>query len=363
MELRRLAPLMSIKCVLAIVFAVTYFFCFSSTVSAQENQAGISISPALVEETLAPGIEKEYSVSVMNLNPGEQVFYVTKRDIVDVRDGGTPIFADSGREKTGMELADWMEISTSTIRLASGATERITFKLRVPENATPGSHFGSVFISADPPELVNSGAAVGYQVGNIVSIRVAGDATEGANIRQFATKRFFHGSLNVDFSTRIENTGNVLVRPTGPVEIYNMLGKKVSTVMFNESQGAVFPGNVREYEFNWEGEGTGFGRYEVVLSAVYGDEGAKATMTSTTSFWVLPLNIILPALGVLGFLLLVSFLTVRIYIKRTLAHLSHGQTRIVRRRKNKGVSATLLLVVVMVTVTALFMIVMLAIFA
>ncbi len=337
---------------------------FTTSAYAQaQGQAGVSVSPALIEESLNPGEKKEYSVTIKKLNDYEQKFYLSSKDISDVRDGGTPVFSDPTLEKTGMELSNWVTLGTTEITLQPGVSEIVNFVLQVPPDATPGSHFGSVFITVNAPEITDSGAAVGYEVANIISIRVRGDANEGANIRQFSTERFFHGSPNVKFEARIENTGNVLVRPTGPVEIYNMLGKKVDTITFNESQGAVFPGKVREYTFDWQGEGTGFGRYEVVMSPVYGDDGARKTMSSTASFWVLPLNIILPALGGLAFVLLISFIFVRLYIKRTLAHLAHGQTRIVRKRKNKGVSATLLLVVVMLTVTAVFMIVMLVLFA
>ena len=334
----------------------------AATAQAQ-GQAGVSISPALIEESHDPGVKKEYSVTVKNLNDYEQKFYISTRDITDVKDGGTPVFANNNLEKTGMELANWISLGVTEITLPAGVSERVNFTMQIPADATPGSHFGSVFISVDAPEIAQSGAAIGYQVANIISIRVSGEANEGANIRQFSTEKFFHGSKNVNFEARIENTGNVLVRPTGPVEIFNMLGKKVDTVIFNESQGAVFPGKVREYNFSWQGDGAGFGRYEVVMSPVYGETGARKTMSSTASFWILPLNIILPALGALAFILLLSFIFVRLYIKRTLAHLAHGQTRIVRRRKNKGVSATLLLVVVMLTVTAVFMIIMLVLFA
>jgi hypothetical protein len=342
---------------------VLCLFSFSASFAHAQGEVGVSISPALIEEALDPGVKKEYSVTVKNLNNYEQKFYISTKNITDVRDGGAPVFADPNAEKTGMELSQWITLGVTEIVVPAGVSERINFTMQVPTDATPGSHFGSVFISVDAPELKESGAAVGYEVANIISIRVTGDANEGANIRQFSTERFFHGSPNVSFKTRIENTGNVLVRPTGPVEIYNMLGKKVDTISFNESQGAVFPGREREYKFDWQGEGTGFGRYEVLLSAVYGDDGARMTMSSTASFWILPLNIILPALGGLAFILLISFVFVRLYIKRTLAHLAHGQTRIVRKRKNKGVSATLLLVVVMLTVTAVFMIIMLVLFA
>lgn len=346
-------------CALGVFFLMLASF----SVTHAQGQAGISISPAIIEEGVDPGTEKEFSITVQNLNEAEQVFYLSTKDIVDVRDGGTPVFADPTHEKTGMELGSWITLPASEIRISPGISERITFKVTVPQDATPGSHFGSIFISATPPEMDSVGAAVGYDVANIISLRVAGEVTDAASIRQFSTKRFFNASKNIDFNVRIENTGNVLVKPVGPVEIFNMLGKRVDTFTFNESQASVFPKKVREYNFTWTGEGTGFGRYEAILSPVYGDSGGKKTMSSTVSFWILPLNIIFPALAGLAFLLLVTFFFVRLYIRRTLAHLSHGQTRIVRRRKGKSMSATLLLIVVMLTVSAVFMIILLALFA
>ena len=347
------------------LFVVCVGFLYTTTALAQESAAGLTMSPADIDpdQSLDPGSTSEYTVTVKNLNPTEETFYLSVKNIVDVTGDGTPIFAEPNAEKTGMELADWISLQTTQITLPPGVSERVTFVLNVPQDATPGSHFGSLFFSVDPPEIENSGAAVGYRVGNIIHIRVSGEANEGANIRQFSTDRYFNGSKNVSFTTRIENTGNVLVKPTGPVEIKNMLGQKVDTFVFNENKNAVFPKTTREYTFTWTGTGTGFGRYEAILSPVYGYAGAKMTMSSTVSFWILPLNIILPALGILAVVLLTTFIFVRLYIRRTLAHLSQGQSRIVRRRKQKGVSGTLLLAVVMLTVTAVFMIALLVLFA
>ena len=354
-----------LKLAFGFLIAVVVMTLFSTTVLAQEQGAGLTMSPADIDpgESLEPGSSSEYTVTVKNLNPTEQTFFLSVKNISDVSSEGTPIFAEPNAEKTGMELADWLALQTTQITLPPGVSERVTFTINIPQDATPGSHFGSLFFSVDPPEIENSGAAVGYRVGNIIHIRVAGEVDESANIRQFSTDRYFNGSKNVSFSTRIENTGNVLVRPTGPVEIKNMLGQKVDTFVFNETKNAVFPKKIREYTFTWTGEGTGFGRYEAILSPVYGYEGAKMTMSSTVSFWILPLNIILPALGILAVILLTTFIFVRLYIRRTLAHLSQGQGRIVRRRKKSGVSGTLLLAIVMLTVTAVFMIALLVLFA
>ncbi len=330
---------------------------------ATAQEVGISISPATVEDTLDPGVSRQYEISIKNLNTNEQTYYLYTRNISGVRDGGVPTFAQSNSEITGYELADWIKLPTNVLTVPGLESTSLTFEMNVPSDASPGSHFGGIFISVDPPEIESSGAAVGYQVANIISIRINGDIIEEASIRQFSTEKFLYSSQNVDFTARIQNSGNVLVRPTGPLEVFNMLGNKVGTVTFNEERSAVFPGGEREYaDITWTGNSVGFGRYEAVLSAVYGEDGAIRTMSSTASFWILPLNIIGPAFGVLAFILIVAFVMVKMYIRRSLAHLNQGR-RMINRRRKSNTSSLLLLVVVMLTVTSLFMIILLALFA
>ena len=327
------------------------------------QQAGVRIKPATIEETLDPSVSKDYSVSIENLTDSEQTYYLFTRNIKGVVDGGRPIFAEDDNERTGYELSEWIHLPVTELTVPAKGSAPIQFTINVPEFATPGSHFGGVFISVDPPEIKNSGAAVGYQVANLISIRVSGDAVEMADIREFSTSKFMYGSQNVDFTVRIENSGNVLVRPSGPLEVYNMLGNQVGTLTFNENQNAVFPNDTREFtNIMWQGDSIGFGRYEAIVSPVYGDTGAKKTMSSTVTFWILPWNIIGPALGVLAVLLLIVFVFVRLYIKRSLAHLGQGR-RIVRQRRRGGSSAATLTLVVSLTVTAIFLIVLLALFA
>jgi hypothetical protein len=114
----------------------------------------------------------------------------------------------------------------------------------------------------------------------------------------------------------------------------------------------------------WEDEGPGFGRYEAILSMVYGDQGRQATISSTVTFWILPANIILPALGVLAVLLLVTYVSAKLYVRRKLQFAeTGGARRIVRRRRSSGVSPVLLVAVVMLAVTAIFLLILLALFA
>lgn len=358
MILRQLTKILNSVVLALAVFAIGYLM--SSVAYAQEG-AGVSISPALIEEGLEPGEVKNYSFTIRNLTSVAETYFLFTRNIEGMAEDGIPAYAEEG-EETGFGLADWITLDTNQITLAPNEEGEVSFSLNVPSNASPGSHFGGVFVSKDAPEIRRSGAAVGYRVGNIISIRVAGDAVLNATIRQFSTDRYLHGSSNVDFSVRVENEGNVLIRPTGPIEITNMLGQTVDTVTFNEQRGAVFPESLREYTQSWAGQGTGFGRYEATIALSYGEQGTVRTMSSTVTFWILPMNIILPALGVLATLLLVTYVFVKLYIRRALAQAGYSSSR-ARRQRRGGNSTGLLLLIVLLAVTALFLLVMLLLFA
>lgn len=332
--------------------------------AAAQNNTGIGIRPAIIEGPAEPGTTQTHEVTVTNLSSSQQVYYLFVRDIAGVTGAGAPLFADVNAEKSGFEMSEWVTLSSTEVDLAPGGESTFKADIAIPEDATPGSHFGAIFVSLDPPRMRELGAAVGYDVANIISLRVAGEVDERAAIRQFATDNYIYGNSIVDFQVRIENEGNVLIRPVGPLEIHNMFGRRVAMLTFNESKAGVFPGVSRDFEIVWEDEGPGFGRYEAVLSLVYGEQGRLATMSSSVSFWILPMNIIGPALGVLAFLLLVTFISVRLYVRSKLRAVGTGGRRLVRqRRATTGVPLGLLLMVAMLVVTALFLIVLLILFA
>lgn len=327
--------------------------------------AGIGITPAIIEEAASQGETKQYTVTISNLSDQNQKYFVFVRDIVGVKDDSSPVYATEGVESTGYEISSWITLEKGEIDIPARTSAPLSFVMQVPADASPGSHFGAVFVSVESPRMRSTGASVGYEVANIVSIRVAGEADVRAEIREFSTNRFIHGATDIDFSLSIQNSGNVLVRPTGPVEITNMFGKQVALLAFNESQASVFPGVTRDYVFNWQDDGVGFGRYEARVSPIYGEAGNKQTLSSTVSFWILPMNIIGPSLTVLVVLLAAVYLGIRLYVRRTVALLTSGggERRIVRTVRRRGQPVVFMTLVAMLATTVLFLILLLLIFA
>lgn len=345
---------------LAVVFFVLLFPSFSLA----QERGGVSIQPATIERAADPGDVFETSVTVKNLSDTTQTYYIFTRDIVGVRENNAPEFAQDGQELTGFELSSWVELREEPYTVAPNESVTVPIKVNIPTTASPGSHFGGVFVSIEPPRIRTVGASVGYEVASIVSLRISGDTLINAQIREFSTEKIIHGSTNVNFNVRIQNSGNVLVRPHGPLEVYNMFGRQVYSNTFNETLGGVFPGVIRSFKTSWRDENPGFGRYQAILSLIYETDEGNRTIDATVSFWILPLNIVGPVLGGLAVLLLVGYFVVRIYVKRMVQQATGSRRQFVRaRRKSKQVSMLTLISIVLLTVTALFLILLLLLFA
>ena len=297
----------------------------STPVAHAQSSEGLEIKPAIVEDKVNPGDIYRFTLNVKNLSPRVQTFYLETQDIAGLNEQGQPIFAAPG-QATGYELSSWITVPQESITLNPGEVQAESFVVHVPMAAAPGSHFGSVFFTTKPSKSNTNGSAVGIQVGSVISLRISGAITEDARLREFSTGKTVYDSPRVDFKVRVEDLGNVLMRPHGLIEITDMRGKQVATVEVNKTGAPVFPGTVRAYAPVWSSDQFAFGRYQAVLSIVYGEDGRK-TISSTTSFWVLPLKLILIVLGSLFAAIVGLYILVRIYIRRKLQEMGVASSK------------------------------------
>ena len=298
-------------------------FCFLASglgfVAQEQEATGIKIQPSIIEERADPGQIFTSVLRATNLSKETQTFYIIKRNISRLSDEGGPIFAGE-QEETGFEISSWVKITDKPVIIEGGQTKEIPFSIKVPKDAGPGGHFGAILLSIRPEVPEETGLGVGYRVGTIINLRISGEIFEEAQIREFRTDKTIYSKSEVKFITRVENIGNVLVRPRGPLEITDFFGKSAAILRINDEAGGIFPGAIREFETTWQGEGFTFGRYQVVMALVYGEEGRK-TISSTLSFWVLPLNIILPIVGGTLGLILAVFVFVKLHIRRQIENI------------------------------------------
>ncbi len=349
-------------CLYFFVLVIGLFFVQSSEVYAQG--AGIKLIPATIEKAADPGTVLNETLTVTNQSDEEKQYFLYKRNIKGVEEGGVPVFADEGEEKTGYEVTEWISLQTEPVTIPPKGEVTLPLIITIPDNATPGSHFGGVFVSLEPPKLREMGAGVGYEVASIISIRISGEITDSARVRSFSTDKLFYSSKNVNFLAKIENQGNILIRPRGPLTITSMFGGQPTVILVNDNQAGVFPATVRDFEFSWEDEGIGFGRYEAVLALGYDGDGGQKTIDASLVFWVFPTKVLIPV--IVGFLIISigGYLLTRYYINQAIMRAAGGRRIPTQRyRKQVGISRFAFVFVSLMAVLVLFLIMLLIFFA
>jgi hypothetical protein len=333
----------------------------TSHIALAEIGAGITVVPASIEEGADPGSIISKTLKVTNDSDADKEYFIYKKNIKGVETGGVPVFAKDETEKTGYEISDWISIPTEPLKVPAGSMVDLPIIISVPTSATPGSHFGGIFVSLEPPKMRELGAGVGYEVASIVSIRISGDIIDTARIRSFSTDKLLYGNKNVNFTAKIENQGNILIRPRGPVTITSMFGKKAgATFTVNDSLAGVFPGTMRDIEFNWDEDGFGFGRYEAVLALAYDGANGQKTIDASLIFWVFPIKIMLGILAGLVALVVIGYAFTKYYVNQAIVRAA-GSRRIIsqRQRKQVGISRFTFVSVTLMIVLVLFLLVLL----
>lgn len=292
---------------------IAAFFVFAALPAFGQETAGVKIQPSIIEERVDPGETRSATLQVTNVGSVRKTFYLVARDVISVSSAGVPEFAQGPPREGG--VASWVTFGRTSLTLGPNATGEVPFTVAVPKDAGPGAHLGGIVVATEPPAPSGVGTAVAFGASTILSLRVSGAVVEEASIREFRTDHSIYSRPGVRFLVRLENVGNALVRPRGPLEITDMFGKKVATLVVNEDAAAVAPKTVREFTVLWNGEEFAFGRYQTVVSVGYGEE-EKKTVSAVLSFWVLPLKPILFLIGGLAGLVFILLLALKLYLRR-----------------------------------------------
>lgn len=331
-------------------------------VHAQDN-AGITLIPTFIDNDgpVNPGEILSRTLTVTNESATDKEYYVYKKNIKGVGDGGVPLFAEEGAEVTGFELSEWIELPVEQpLAVPAYGSREIPITIRVPENATPGSHFGGIFVSVEAPKLRQTGAGVGYEVASIVHFRISGDIVDTARIRSLSTDKLLYGSKNVKFTAKIENQGNILIQPRGPITITSMFSAEPDVFTINENLAGVFPGTMRDIDFEWNSDGLGFGRYEAILALVYDGAFGQKTIDASVVFWVFPIKIMLIIFGVVVGIAVAGYAFTRYYINQAILRAGGGRRIVPQRyRAQVGISRFAFIFTMLMAVLVLFLLVLL----
>jgi len=328
------------------------------------SEIGIKISPVRIEELVEPGQVLEREIKVTNASPVPKTLFAYLKDFrADENDeSGSPRLIKPGTE-TGNFVASWIDITAAGVDFKPGEEKTVPFIIRVPDNVGPGGYYGGIFFGSEAPKIdINSpdkgaGMSIAQQAGSLVLLQVKGDVDERADIREFNTdKNFYNTPFDVEFSVRIQNSGNIHVKPVGEIRIENMLGKEVHIINFNNGGGNVLPNSKRKFLEHWAGD-FGFGKYKAKLGVSYGttaDNGGqgKQSLYMERHFWIIPWKIVGPILISVVVTLLVFIFLIRFYkekaVRIAMQRAGVANARVSKRKKESSPMAQMGMVLLVV---------------
>lgn len=283
-----------------LLFFVLAFFPLFTPLFAQ----GISlqISPIIYETSASPGEVKVISdFEFFNPFDTPQTVQVDVQDIIIFDEtGGLQIVKDS---HSRYSLSKWVEIKPKTFILGPKEHRTVELRIRVPDDAEPGGHYGAVYGEVKPPSATKkdiTGVSVKAGVVSPILFIVRGPVSYSGEIIEFKKVSFVNLGP-VKFLLRFKNTGTVHYKPHGIIEIFDWFGKKIDVVTVPEKR--VFPQTIRQLPAIWNRKLL-FGKYKAVATIWFGAEDERRDRAEIY-FWAFPYKPFFVLLGVIFLLWLV----------------------------------------------------------
>jgi hypothetical protein len=267
-----------------------------------DTGSGITVGPPVAEYTIVRGQTANGIVKVNDYSPTPITLYPQVSDFGAKDESGQPAFFESDPNRK-FSLSSWIKFSPEPVNLAVGELRAIPYQITVPPDAEPGGHYGVIFFSTKAPDDVKEGEAkvgANLKVGQLLLVTVPGAVEESASVATFKTSFFnmmpkisfkkdnkwgFYWDWKINFVTRIQNDGNVHIKPAGKIEIKDIVGQKTVSLTVNEAKGNVLPESTRLFENGLKMKWWQMGYFKANLDLTYGQ---SQSLHDSLGFLVIP---------------------------------------------------------------------------
>jgi len=257
---------------------------FAQTTTSTNQQLAMAIDPAIIELIVDKSETGTKEVTVYNtssvalpikaivqgFNPGESVD-IQKKDL-QMYDASSWIKMDS-------KDRDFI--------LQPKAYKQVKINVVVPERASPGGHYATIYFNPLIPQTLISDSSVFIyaRIAVLVFIQVKGDFNEKLTLDSLKTD-YFHQTLPVIMDFNVKNTGDSHVRPTGKIGITDEINRNFIGET-NIPLQVVLPGTIKEYKVDIS-KNLEPGFYSADLTINYGTFTNVTVKSNRIYFFVLP---------------------------------------------------------------------------
>lgn len=245
-----------------------FLFVFSPQLAwASSQQVSLALDQTVFSLAAVPGEEVPLEINVSNPLDKRQLVSSEIADLSIGEDNKLDLIVGQN-ELFGMK--DWIFLEEKSWIFEPKETKKISLRLKIPEKATVGSHYGGIFFRV-LPEIQGDNfqnVLVGAQIGCYILLNVEGVQTGGGRISDFQAPIL--AKEKNDLKVEFENTGNIHYIPHGEIAVKNLLSQKEEKLEMEKH--FVFPGKKYAFENNWPG-GSAWGVYLAKAFFVDGNQG------------------------------------------------------------------------------------------
>jgi len=319
-----LAPFISLLVTLLGVASLYVPLAFAASTSTGSD--GLKVSPVATNLTMNPGDTQVIELYVQNVTGTPVTLQAIVNDFTaGNNENGTPaLLLDPGQTVPGHSLKQFVA-PTGNVTLKAGEEKVVKVSITIPKGTTGGGYYGAVRF-APVSASGDSNVMLSASVGSLILVRVPGTYKEDVQLASFDVSQdggsprvIFTSSSKLSAMARFRNDGDVQEQPFGKV-ILKSGNKQLATYEINSDtpRGNVLPDSIRRFTVNLDKVGA-FGAYTLVGNFGYGTNGQL--VSGTTTFYVVPIGLVIAAVAAIVFILLCIFglpKLVRAYNRRIL---------------------------------------------
>ena len=324
-----------------ILVGLTIIFFLSNKALAQTaNNYDVTISPIFFDLSANPGDTVSTKIRIRNNTSNPIPLKLGVQRLVGDENGNLTLKQD----KNDYTLS-WVKTPSDTVVMKPLEWTDVPFTIEVPKDAAFGYYWTITFTQDVTSKYARNGVSLtgAAAVPILLNVRKEGAKAAG-QIKEFSVGNFISEYLPVDFKVKIENLGNIHIRPHGNIFIRNG-GKDLAVLDVNSSLGSILPNSARVFTtswndsfivnqpvmeagqpkldkngkpithlvFNWN-KLTSFriGRYTANLLVIFDNGQRDIPLEATATFFVLPYKAIIGAV----LFLIVAFFIFRWLIRR-----------------------------------------------
>jgi hypothetical protein len=330
-----------------LTFLVFSFLGFGATVAYAQDKLplDITVSPVYFDYIAKPGDDITDKVRVRNNNSLPTTLDIRIQKL-SADENGSIVIKDSTESD---QYLKWLMVDNSSFETPSREWVDLNFQIKIPDDAAYG-YYWMLDLSEKPSSTEGGKVSLTGSVAVPILLNVKKDgAKASASITKFSTSKKIYEYLPAEFVTKIQNTGNIHIKPRGNIFISSPGKKDVAILDVNSQTANILPESIRKFTNEWN---DGFISYEIVkkdneihldkngkpirkltinwdklthfrfgpytanLFLVFDEGNRDVAMEASTVFWVIPYKLILILiLGIIGSILLIR-LILKSYIKK-----------------------------------------------